>query len=104
MARLKPCPCYKAPRLCADEEFFRRLWSQALEIGHIYSKERIRRLTATDSHSSDKERPMNGAQFHLSWVGFDGGRLLQNFEILCVGRVFPQAVEPDVVLLYLRHE
>jgi len=28
-----------------------------------------------DSHSSSKKRSMNGAQFHLSWVGTTGGRL-----------------------------
>jgi hypothetical protein len=35
-------------------------------------------LAFIDSHSSSKERSMNGAQFHSLWVGEAGGRLIQS--------------------------
>jgi hypothetical protein len=35
-------------------------------------------LAFIDSHSSSKERSMNGAQFHLPWVGNPDGRLTRS--------------------------
>ena len=37
-------------------------------------------LPPTDSHPSDKERPMDGAQFHTPWVGNVSWILDWNYE------------------------
>jgi hypothetical protein len=35
LARLKPCRCYKAPKKCVRDEFFRSLFNRALTVNQV---------------------------------------------------------------------